>query len=515
MVETLAFHLNPFSQVPNEIIAKVFFEGTETWKHDTWQNGTFTHILPFPDLVAGVCNHWRALSHGTPGLWIFIQPPSAKLCLMWMSKWLERSKAIPVEISLDENKLPGINTPQMLSEILTLLDGCAHRLHRFDIRIHIIPLDVMSHISRIACKATLLQQLSLCHGIHLRTSIDTSEGGNSSWLRQMTCLTRLRFNGLSLPFNTHLTSLDVRDLELTYSDLQAIFGVECRLKHLVLYDLRPLSHPIPQTQNPPMRVDSLETIALSSIPAITNTRDSVYLFSFLNMPNITYLELDCNATLATIFGKSLASAKIDTLKFMNHLPRLLPSHTPENNEDIRILQSFSSLRHLELTHVPAKTLLSRFTTINGPSSREVTRQHSIGSQMRQISRRDDHADNSTIGSSEMVTWPNLLFIRLDTAIAEDVVSLISFTQCHKGVRTIELSTSAMRHLGFLKRKGDTVTTSPPDILFRHRRALEAENDAGATQDVKEWLSSRVDLKSISRVNNLLSKRGSDPLSPLP
>ncbi|KAH9479174.1 hypothetical protein JR316_0007760 [Psilocybe cubensis] len=419
-----------------------------------------------------------------------------------------------VEIVLDEKKLPGID--KLMTEILTLLDVCVSRLCRFDLRLEDIPISVLSGFSQLASRATYLQQLSLCNVSSRRTSFDLAEGGDYSSLCNITSLSRLRFTGLSLPFNPHLVSLDVRDLQLTYSDLQTIFGVECRLRNLVLYGLRPI-HPSPQSPSRPIQVKSLKTIALSINAAIASV-DSTYPFSFLDMPNVTYLEMDCSASLTAIFGKSLASANIDTLKFTNHLPRLVaPPHTVENHEEIQFLQSFSSLRKLELTHVPAKFLLSKFTTNSSPSRREVTRQRSIGSHMLQASRVDYRAHNITVEPLEetVATWPNLAFIRLDTAIAEDVVSLISFIQCHRSVRTIELSTSAMRHLSFLKRKGDTVSTSPPDILFRLNRRRTLEGDEGSTEDVKEWLSSIVDLKTAAPTNNLLSNGGSGLLSRLP
>lgn len=436
---------------------------------------------------------------------------------MWMSRWLERSKAMPVTILLDDRtwalksnlRVSGNITLDMMKEILGLLEDCMHRLHRLDIRVRLIPYEPMS---QILSKATQLQQLSLCQWSGERTWFNGPSQGNSfSWLEQKPSLIRLRFQGLSLPYTTHLTSLDVHDLQLTYSDVQALFGANCCLKHLVLHNLYPIPLSRIPAQDSPMRVDSLCSIAISSDRAHTGARQAGYLFPLLDMPNVTYLELDCDVGFSVMFGKSLSAAKIDTLKIANRLPISFPSHSAESNDDIQTIQSFSNLRRLELTRVSTKLLLDKPASIR--PSREVTRQRSIGSRMGVI-RRATRIEGSTNGPSIATTWPGIRSILLDTAIAEDIVSLIVFIQCHKDVHTIELSTLAMRHLAFLKRKGDAIISIPYKISIRKSGFDFDDSEEGVTQDVEQWLSNMVDLKPISVLDNLLLK-DADPLLQLP
>lgn len=524
MVEPLALPYNPFHQIPNEVIAKIFYQGTEIWKEDAHYppNLNRPRTVPFPDLVSEVCNHWRALANCTPELWTHIRPPTAEGCIALMSKWFERSKAMPVAVILDD-RLWAANrgTTEVLSEILLseifhFLDQFAHRLHRLDVRLPFIPIE---EIYEIASKASSLQQLSLCKSHPTRSiqnymTVSVFHASDPSWLQQLVCLQRLRFCTLSLPITTQLTCLEVHSLCLKYSDAKILFGANCRLKFLILHSLNRMTGPIREYDSP-IRVDSLCSIAISNnfkrIRSPSTEPNPPYFFSLLNMPNVSYLELDCdsNASLSTMFGKSLSAAKIDTLRIRNGPP--ISQDESESNEDVKILQSFSGLQSLELIRVSAKMLLDRITG----GVRGLSRKPSMGSQMASIIRHTTSVANPTKGPEPTAdaVWPKLRSVVLDTSIAEDVVCLISFIQRHQGVLSVELSTLAMRHLRFLRRKGETIITPPPIILVGRGSPFEGDEDRG-TPDVEEWLENMVDLKLMRSTNSLLSIVD-DGLSQLP
>ena len=101
-------------------------------------------------------------------------------------------------------------------------------------------------------------------------------------------------------------------------------------------------------------------------------------------------------------------------------------------------------------------------------------------------------------------WPDLRVIRLDTLLAVDVALLCEFIAHRKGLRAVELSHSAMRHLsGSLRRKGDHVYALP------WRTANMSTQNPEGTKDVQEWLAGRVALIPVTSSDEYerLNERG--------
>ncbi|KAH9479181.1 hypothetical protein JR316_0007767 [Psilocybe cubensis] len=231
------------------------------------------------------------------------------------------------------------------------------------------------------------------------------------------------------------------------------------------------------------------------------------------MPNVTYLELDLDTSIFGVFGQSLSSSKIHTLRIRNALPIVREAE----NEDTNVLRSFSSLQSLELIRVSAKTLLDRFTVSSG--GKFPNRKPSMGSiiDSNGLPPAVLHAKSKGSEDSLEAVWPKLHTISLDTMLADDVVSLISFITYHKGIRSLNLSYLAMRHLRFLRRKGNTVITSPPIILSGRGSPFEEDKDIG-TADVEEWLSVMVHLDLMEDtldLESLLPSTKEVPLVQLP
>ena len=95
----------------------------------------------------------------------------------------------------------------------------------------------------------------------------------------------------------------------------------------------------------------------------------------------------------------------------------------------------------------------------------------------------------TTTREEVRLFPSLHTVSLNTLKASDVAWLCNLVAVRAPqIRTVHLSSSAMRHLeGSLRRRGDKIETSPLTVLGSRRHA----EDAQLPKDVGRWLKERV------------------------
>ncbi|KAF8806825.1 hypothetical protein BYT27DRAFT_6610319 [Phlegmacium glaucopus] len=262
--------------------------------------------------------------------------------------------------------------------------------------------------------------------------------------------------------------------------ISQIFTASPGLKHLTLHQLMPLGELLPHATS--IRVDSLHSLAVSLRWGQLPGQEWTYIFKYLTMPNIEYLELDGDGWKNSDFGQSLSSAKIDTLRISNR---------PENSlqvDTINFLHSFSTIRHLQLVNTSTRGLLSK-------SARGLA--HKTSLNFRNPSQTPIAPTNlDTLGAIQhkqstcACVWPHLRIITLDslTLTAGDVFYLCNFVTSHKHVQVLELSKSVIHHLSSsLRRKDDSVFQCP--WLF------PAGNEEGSN-DVEEWLGKMADIRTL-------------------
>ncbi|KDR80953.1 hypothetical protein GALMADRAFT_153342 [Galerina marginata CBS 339.88] len=479
------------NHLPNEIVAKIFLAGTEIWRELDPLG------FPFPVLVSGVCSHWRLLSQGTPELWTFLLPQlrnDPEECLRWTSNWLERSGAMLVSIVIDDRTASGpenLDTLMLTRSIVGILGLVANNIHRLH-RLDILTTDssTFEDFTKNLNHASHLRHLSLCarnSALPFSSFVKSPENSRWSSLQLLPSLASFRFQNISPPLVSNITSLNAHSLQLDYEDVQKLFTACPNLADLVLPKVLPISGPIP-TRSTPIEVPSLRSIAVSS-HSIRPETQAIYLFSFIVVPNLVYLEVEGNVRTALLFSSSLSSSKLRTLR-VAHCSRF--SFHPQGKEDIKFYQSFSTLHHLELIRAPAGELLLK-TSADRP---RLERRRSINLRMptyrdRPIGLGNEGISTSSLQSAEsQMLWPELRSITLDSFLTDDLVSLVSFAKIHEDLQSIRLSKPAMRHLSeSLRRNGDVVFTPPS----RRQSPGIGSNDVQGTKDVREWLSESVQL----------------------
>ena len=462
--------------LPVEIVVKIFLEGTELWRNFDPQT------LPLPTAVSGVCHHWREISEDMPELWTYILPPLHKElddCLEWTSKWLERSKSLLVSVVLDDMKVTNdFKRPQVtaakrkIAKILNLLLEHAHRVLRLDVR-------SASHgaFKEFMCdlwNAPNLQQLSLCarfhvgHGYMFLPHDDRLEW---SALPRLTNLRKFRFQNISPPSIATLTSLTAHNLKLDYQGMRTLFIGSPHLAHLVLHNLPPSAPRQHPADYPAITLHSLQSIAVDVMTWRLDEPDLFYPFSFLCLPNLSYLEIGGDMpAINRLFGSSLSLAAVRKLRLSN-MNRLL--------DDVQYFQQLSSLEELELFGVPASKIFS-------PSQ-------------NQSNGQNKHA------KAFSPTWPHLRSVTLDTTNLETLLATLEFVKERLGrpplkLQTLSLSRNAMR----LLREGDE--TSDAHSRFKSKFG-EPRGE--------EWLESLVEVTTLKGPSYGLLDGSRVPLAAMP
>lgn len=374
--------------------------------------------------------------------------------------------------------------------------------------------------------APCLQQLSLCFinpnidqpfSSFGDANTDANAGLSPRWLLSLPSLTKLRLVGLCIPFIQTLTTLIAVNLRLSYHDAHILFSASPNLSSLTLDNLLPLSFPSPVEHSAQINAHSLSSITIRSEARVST--EAIYLFNLLFLPNLAYLHLDGigAASISSIFG-SLSGAPIETLRITCSQASFMG--IPESNAHITVFHSLSTLQNLQIIHGPVELLSpthdssfhrARTRSIQSREPRDTMRPiliPPIGIPHLFQQRTPVPSTNSVIAPGEdtqTMPWPNLHTIRLDSLLATDVASLCEFITRHKGVRAVELSHSAMRHLsGSLLRKGDQVF-----IPWRGGSNNSISHRQEGTKDVQEWLANQVTLMPIISSNEYerLNSRG--------
>ncbi|KAF8959652.1 hypothetical protein BDZ97DRAFT_1386431 [Flammula alnicola] len=480
--------------LPNEVLAKIFFAGTEIWKNIRPQG------FPFPVLVSDVCSHWRLLAQSTPNLWAFVIPPLHKdedTCLSQTSKWLERSGALLVSVVLDGRTASPSRTAKettllICKTLALLLEKADSRVRRLDIWAY-DSFAVRNSLSGLF-NTPHLQQLSLCFHDHpgIPSSFGNTERTWDDWALSLSSLTKLRVLGVITPCIPNLTSLTAHNFRMSYHDVHALFETSPHLTNLVFDGLVPIMPPIP-AERTRIQANSLRSIAVKS----NGMKDpsSIYIFQLLIIPNLTYLELEGTLSISSIFGSSISSSKIETLR-VSHYPQFSFLSNPGKDEDIRMFQSFSSLRHLQLIQAPTMGFLSLSKSDHPVRTRTRTRsihlpKASIFTRptMDPLARPRQYEHGTLVtevhlpSERQSVPWRELRGITLDALLATDLACLCEFVAHHGKLESVELSKPAMRHLSeSLRRRGDKVFPIPWRVSSRD------VGEDGATKDVKEWLA---------------------------
>ncbi|KAF9483007.1 hypothetical protein BDN70DRAFT_874241 [Pholiota conissans] len=495
-----------FTDLPNEIIAKIFHAGTLMWS-ESWSTNK---ELPFPLVVSSLSGHLRLLAQNTPELWSFIVPPlhkNERFCISHTSEWLQRSGSLLVSVVLDVRRVPSYPRFNVaLSGLLFLVfvhiaENAIHRIRRMDVfddNIYTDNWPMLEVLPRLS-GAVNLEQL----GVYLSKFIAARTGINSpfwEWSLQLPNLRILRVEGLYFPYNPNITTLSVFHLRLAYQDVQTMFSSLPNLTTLVVKDILSISSPIPSDRTL-IEVKSLRTIAVSCTGRHEDSQ--IYLFKLISVPNLTHLELDgaFAMSISVVFDASISDAKIETLRLSN-----CPNHPPYGGtvKDFEMFHSFTFLRHLQIVRAPVIAAL--FSKTTNPISRSRTRSihlpkppnmygqpmpgmrlrgNDLGSNLHQGTAALANEAFDPMAQTNDLPWPDLRIISLDTLSAADVALLCTFVNRHDGVHTVELSKTTMRHLSqSLQRFGNQVNPKP----WRARY----DSDEGM-KDVPEWLAERVHL----------------------
>lgn len=453
--------------LPNELLAKIFSAVEDGHQDLVWK-------LPSPALISSVCRHWQMLAQNTPTLWINILVPvhkSLEDCKRWITEWIARSGVLLISVILNDSMGNHWIWPH-LSNIIDVLSPHSKRIRRIAIHSHFHTLASSALVNSLLPQlpsAPNLEQLTICSGNG--SSLIQESPGQRQYSLDFPKLTTLKAEGLMVPFFSNLTSLSIRKLSVSYRAVSHLFTTSPGLKHLTLHDLMPLT-----TLPPPLdliRADSLRSLAVSLLWRHLPEQPT-YLFKYLAMPNIKYLELDGDAWKASDFGQSLSSAQIDTLYISNR--------SEQSPDTINFLHSFSTVRHLQLVHASTRGLLTK-------RARSLVRRTSVN--LRPNAPIDSYNINA-IQLKPPITvsvnaWPEVRTITLVTLTAGDMVNLCAFVTCHKHVQVVELSTSARRHLSSsLRRRGDTV--------YQRFSLFKAVGSEEGLNDVEAWLKKMVDIR---------------------
>ncbi|KAF8194709.1 hypothetical protein BJ912DRAFT_180076 [Pholiota molesta] len=484
------------TDLPNEIIARIFYAGTQSWS----EGRTRAQELPFPLLVSGVSAHWRLLARSTPELWTFIVPPlhrDADFCTSETVDWLSRSKSLLVSVVFDARRRIGsaAQISTSLSKILVCIvhSNAISRLRRLDIFDD--SAEIVAHLP-VLRDAINLQQFSFCiSGTH-QPIIDI-DSFLWEWSKGLPNLRKLRIEASFFPYIPNLTSLTVSRLRLSYQNAQVLFSASPNLTTLVLENLFPISLP-PNSNLAPINAHSVRSIAVS---CIGNDAVSVYMLSLLSLPSLVYLEVSgpLAMSISLVLGSSTSGAKIQSLRISNST--ILRN---SRSEDIRMFHSFTALRHLQIIQAPAATALfsnvptalsrtqTRSIHLQNPPAVQGSHGNDLDSVIRYVDRQGAPASTNAAAvpvARSDIPWPDLRTISLDALAAADVAAVCEFVGEHKGVQVLELSKPSMRHLSeSLRRHGDKINPLP----WRATSKPEVGYSEG-TKDVKEWLAARVHL----------------------
>ncbi|KAF9533098.1 hypothetical protein CPB83DRAFT_890225 [Crepidotus variabilis] len=357
--------LSPFAKFPVELLTTIFTEGTKTWRvNDAYQ-------LPFPILVSSICQHWRLVAHGLPGLWNVVFPPlhllrEKKAAEEWVALWLGRSGTLSISIVMDDNLWKqhhkwAVIWSAAIFGTLEVARNCFERVERLDIVLNHYngdPQKIVDLLNSMGAGDWPLIQLSLI--LPSRPSVQHDMYS----IRGFPLLRRFRGARILPPNLQNLRSVSIRDLQAPIEDSLDFLKSAPQLETLVLLEAQfsinaAIQQRLAATQ--PVKLLRLKVLALRTKRRHSRFYGSTGLlfpFAFCQIPDLQYLELDMPKTLTAIFGESLASCTIDKLRLSNSRPSNYP--TQSDREFLQLLVSKS--RNLEIVHFPLSDLLFSWTT---------------------------------------------------------------------------------------------------------------------------------------------------------
>ncbi|KAJ3513765.1 hypothetical protein NLJ89_g2766 [Agrocybe chaxingu] len=385
--------------------------------------------------------------------------------------------------------------PIFLNDLFDAVIRQPHRLRRLIIRLSSTRLDFEAMDANRMDMASSLQEVLLHISEHPFLLTFATSRPALPWLQSLPNLTKLSLMGISrAPIVSNLTSLTLQALHATHGHAKAIFTASPNLMHLILADLCPLHWPYSLSPEK-IEAPSLRSLAVS-LSRTYGDSSSIYLPSVLHAPNLSYLEIDGDLSFYQVFGPSISLPKIETVRISDYHDRIFVDHPPYEQRDINLFHSLTSLRHLQLINVPVDSLLTRPET----KKRGLVRRRSMNTP-KPVEQETSGASQLAEGlPAQGLPWPELRSITLDTLRSSTVLSLCQYVSAHGGIRKIELSRNAMRHLtGSLRREGDRIF-QPVTFADRLTQAQIWHycllwTPAGR-KDVREWLSKLVEIRDM-------------------
>jgi hypothetical protein len=506
----------PIHLLPNELLARLFQAGTHDWAASSLAAST----LPFPVLICGVCKHWREVAMTCPGLWSTIHVPicSSSTPPAWVQAWIDRSKSVPLTITLD---IPlysnGITQVALLSTMIK------YPTRRVDIRsrnddeseIHRLFMDVLQR-----SRQNKFEQISLCFTERRRGRVQFTKEENvirGEWGCPPNCLrsfevSKLRVIGLAVypPQFPNLTSLTVWDMEATFLELRDLFAESPGLMNLVLCRLRVSPTSRPSEIGSSITLPSLQRLAVSFLRDSSNPSD-IYPIRYLRLPNLSYLEIngDSNISLASAFKDSLSSAdRLHTLKLSN-LSHGIFYGAQDDMDDISFLRLLTSIRHLHLLQSTAALLTSspgaaprrlRRPSIGGVVQPQPPSRAGMLAELRQVRVQLQALDldkSESTSKSSFIPFPNLQTITLATLAANDLLDICHYVKARKSkLDAVYLSTTAQRHLSHTLVRARGQDTYRVPLPFTRKRDIDVDQ----VKDADDWLRERVEVHKFDPVS---------------
>ncbi|KAF6747072.1 hypothetical protein DFP72DRAFT_1075716 [Ephemerocybe angulata] len=550
---------HPIHDYPIELLARIFRTGTkailEEWKD---QPTYISPPLPLPMVICAVCRTWREVALNSPDLWSTIYVPllysdSSPRRLVFdavklTAAWLSRSKEAPLDIFLRIPNIPlayDLTVDLLLPQILQhtrrlrrlLVIGNTVELPFINIRgivglvsTHMAKADV-STVHTLALKFQARGAVRVTHNQTLLDRdwdypVDQPPTFSTSYLS----VEGIRFSPSFFP---QLVSLSVARLEASFPELQAIFASLPLLQNLHLPKLHVLL-PSPETATS-IIVPSLRHLSLSFQRRPLNST-STYPVAHLRLPSLRSLALDGAAGVPicscfdTPFLSSLGS--LERLSLRNFVRFSLDSSSDTTRNDLEILHSLSSIKHLELIRTPPGNLLQPNSMAhNRPRRRSIGHRTAISPQLAETSRTMEgmialirsnaggpHVSFASprvpiASSSQQVrptgglTWPVLETIAMDAIVADDLVYLCQYVLAQPSLKTVLLSGPARRHIiHSVKRRLSDDTFFFTNFYTRRSEwdALKGKEEEKAVEveSAEEWLSPRVRVLPFEDIHSL-------------
>lgn len=511
-------------------------------------------LPPLPMVICAVCRTWREIALSSPELWSTVYvplivtetQPRRLLCdaVKFTNTWLARSKEASLDIFL---RIPNVRLAFDLSvnAILPKILHHGHRLRR---------LLVLGDVSGLAVNdvkgiLTLISNHMADGGspqLHTLALKFASRGPVRLTSDQVNLdrdwdfipdspptfpASHLSIQGIRLSpsFFPHLVSLQAAHLEATYLEFESLFSSLPSLSSLSLPHLRVLTH-LPPSPGP-IVVPTLCHLALSFHRRPFNST-LPYPVAYLRLQNLKNLSLDGdgNVPICSCFDVSFVSSlsSLDCLSLRNFVRFSLDPASETTWNDVQLLHSLSTIKHLQLIHSPVGNVLLQPQLTSRPRKRSLGSRPAVSPHLTETHRtleglfqvmrinasRPPAALDRTVpiasfpSSPPGFNWPILETISMDTIVADDIVKLCQYVSGKPILKTVHLSASAFRHLAesVKKRRSDGAFFSTNFFTKRDEwGALQEQETGNPNTDVEsahQWLTGRVQVLPFDGVNCL-------------